>query len=244
MKPLLKDLDNIEKQGLVEAVREIMRNVDYFRYYEPYFTTGTVLCGLGLEQAQRVGISFINTNTQLFYQSVADNTGQLFERVNDLAKQQDRVQHNQLRTHFNTFPKMPAIDRAAIFYFLNQTCLRGVWDDDPGSDEFTRPFGRHDHKDPFISSNDLLAWAGRLNTNTIIYNTHNELLLMAECSKGLVYLNPPNGYRTDIFYQRVRKLTCPWIMLSDGHPEQLKANHIKVKKLLQPRFILLYSYGI
>lgn len=243
MKPLLKELNTVEKQGLVKAVCEIARSADYLRYYEPYFTTGLVLCGLGLEQAPLAGVSFMNNDTLLFYKMVVEQTSALYLRVNELAERQDGEWYSQLRTHFNQLPEGQSVERAALFYFLNRTCNRGAWYDEPDSDVFTRPFGYYCYQDPFINGNDLLAWSGRIGACLTIYPTPNDLLIAAECNRGLVYLDPPNVYRTAEFYQRVRGLKCPWILLSDGIPEQLKAKHVKAKKLLQPRFVLLYSYG-
>lgn len=128
---------------------------EFEHYHEPFVGGGAVFFHLAPPTAT---LSDINGRLIETYRAVRDDVDGLIDRLEHHRRRHNRAYYYQARTRLNAPRGLDAIDRAALFMYLNKTCFNGLYRENR-SGEFNVPMGRY--KDPSIYDEARLHAASR-----------------------------------------------------------------------------------
>lgn len=219
---------------LKELSSNILSNLSYGRYFEPFLGGAAVF--FGLISCNEVYLSDSNEELITTYLQVRDNVENVIARLRTYENNEDFYYFIRKKAF-----KDPA-DRAARFIYLNQTSYNGLYRVNMLG-EYNVPYG-HRSK-PFLDENGLRAASKRLTKANILacdFSSHT-----ASITKGdLVFLDPPyvvshnnNGFikynkklfsmqdqeRLSMFVDRIKSVGAYYVMTNAAHPEIARIFH-------------------
>jgi DNA adenine methylase len=156
----------------------------FARYHEPFVGSAAVF--FGLEPADAL---LADSNSALIdcYTAVRDHVEVLIRRLDLLQARHSQQQFYRSRKRYNTV-QLEAVERAALFIYLNRTCYNGLYRVNSRG-EFNVPAGRYVR--PRISDPDgLRAASAALARARLIACRFNRCVDDAERG-DFVYIDPP-----------------------------------------------------
>jgi DNA adenine methylase len=176
-----------KRQIIHSIVTLLPKNIESYKYIEPFVGGGAVLFHLQPKQAI---INDCNTELINVYQVIKNNVEEL---IVDLKKHKNESAYfYQLRglDRANTFSQLTPVERASRIIYLNKTCFNGLYRVN-NAGQFNTPFGRY--KNPNIINQDKLrAVHTFLNANDIdIFSGHYSVVLEKVDKHSFVYIDPP-----------------------------------------------------
>lgn len=165
-------------------------------YYEPFVGGGAVLFAL---QPKNAIVSDKNWRLINCYEVIQSDPEALIQKIQALGES-DKETYKTQKALINskTAWKVPEVDLAAAFIYLNKTCYNGLYRVNKKG-EFNTPFG--DYKNPTIVDPESIRDTSRyLSTNNIILR-HGDFLLYIErtgiAPNDFVYFDPPYAPSSD-----------------------------------------------
>lgn len=171
--------------GKRQLIDILLNNIplQFNTYIEPFVGGGALLFELMPEHAI---IADINPDIINAYQIIKNNVNKLIRSLQDYINTEEFYYKIRSENHY----KLPPIQRASHFIYLNKTCYNGLYRVN-SKGKFNVPYGRY--KTPkIVDKENLRAVSEYLNSsNTIILCQHyKETILLAQ--KGdFIYLDPP-----------------------------------------------------
>lgn len=226
MKPLLKWVGG--KTQLLSEVFSLFPET-ICDYYEPFLGGGSVLLHL-LDSGISVRTIYASdTNPILinFYKIVQTKVDAFlaaiaYIHVNYVDAEDKEQFYYSMRTLFNKTPH-DGIESAALFFFLNKTCFRGVYREGPNG--FNVPFG-HYKSTEFFHEKDVRD-VSRAIQGVVFTCEPFETAMLKPKTCDFVYADPPYvpekatsfvGYTADGFdkhetlFKMLKELPCPFLM--------------------------------
>jgi DNA adenine methylase len=155
------------------------------RHVEPFVGGGALFFA---RRPERALLCDINPDLIATYETVRDEVDGLIARLETLAREHSERSYYALRERYNRGRRLPRVERAAIFVYLNKTCFNGLHRVNQRG-EFNVPAGRY--ANPRILNPDALRAASDLLGRAEIRNTGFEALLEAAKPGDFVYFDPP-----------------------------------------------------
>ncbi len=176
-----------KRQLIPSIVAHLPRNINEYKYIEPFIGGGAVFFYL---QPRCAIINDYNEELINVYKVVKEN---LFELIEDLKKHKNESDYfYQIRGLDRTqdFKKLSSIERASRIIYLNKTCFNGLYRVN-NAGEFNAPFGRY--KNPNIVNEPVLKAVNKyLNTNNVIIRSGDYTDALTDVDeRTFVYLDPP-----------------------------------------------------
>lgn len=143
-------------------------------------------------------VADINADLINLYQKVAQHTDDLTEcALVFFSKDNNAESYYENRLRFNTDPSLTALERAALFLYLNRHCYRGLCRYNQ-SGKFNVPFGNYIN--PYFPHAEIIAFAEKAVRATFICASYDETLALLQAG-DVVYCDPPydgtfSGYHT------------------------------------------------
>ena len=159
--------------------------IELRRHVEPFAGGAAVFFAL---RPARALLCDINPALIGTYEAVRDQVDELIERLEQLAREHDDRNYYQVRERYNRARKLGAIERAAMFIYLNKTCFNGLQRVNHKG-EFNVPVGRY--VSPRILNEQALRAASVQLKATDLRCTGFESLLALAKPGDFVYLDPP-----------------------------------------------------
>ena len=173
------------KKALIPRISEIVDDIGFGRYFEPFVGGGAVFFALRPEKAV---LSDSNEELINAYRQVQAHVESIIEALANYQHQHSRDFYYRLR---GERPKDPA-ERAAWLIYLNRTCFNGLWRVN-SEGRFNVPMGSYKH--PRILDADKLRAASLALKGTVLHCTDFETALTKMSPKprfgDLVYFDPP-----------------------------------------------------
>jgi len=167
------------KRWLVPQLPEILGDLRFNAYHEPFLGGGSIF--LGLSHDGRSFLSDLNAELIETYIQVRDNPRAVARELRQ--HKSDKEYYYDLRA---AKPSLP-VARAARFIFLNHTSYNGIFRVNLRGD-YNVPFGRHTPRVP--TEDDLLAVSEQLQKS--VMHTADFAECVEHVSPGdLVFLDPP-----------------------------------------------------
>lgn len=176
-----------KRQLMPSIVEHLPKNINDYKYIEPFIGGGAVLFNL---QPKNAIINDFNEELINVYQVIKNN---LKELIVDLKKHKNEAEYFYAIRGLDRneeFSKLTDIQRASRIIFLNKTCFNGLYRVN-NAGEFNSPFGRY--KNPNIVNEPTLKAVNKfLNSNNIEIKSGNYLDVLNQADKKcFVYLDPP-----------------------------------------------------
>ncbi|NUW62153.1 DNA adenine methylase [Cronobacter sakazakii] len=122
------------------------------------------------------------------YQRAAQNTEELIACALVFFREDNNAEsYYQNRLRFNTDTTLTALERAALFLYLNRHCYRGLCRYNLNG-QFNVPFGNY--KKPYFPHAEILTFAEKGHRTTFICASYDETLAMLQVG-DVVYCDPP-----------------------------------------------------
>lgn len=175
------------KTSFVKRYREAFPEKIEGRYYEPFLGGGGVLFNLHPKKAT---VSDLSDELMNFYRVVKENLFELFFEL--LAFKNEKNAYYEVRNwdRENDYMELSNIERAARFYFLNQTSYAGLMRVNQKG-QMNAPFGYRD-KEFYADVRVLTAVSSYLNKRNITLRTADYKDALKRVRKGdFVFLDPP-----------------------------------------------------
>lgn len=156
----------------------------FARYHEPFVGSAAVFFDLAPAEAL---LSDSNAALIACYAAVRDHVEPLIRRLERLQARHTHQRFYELRRRYNTVP-LDAIERAALFIYLNRTCYNGLYRVNARG-EFNVPAGRYAR--PRIADPDgLRAASAALRRSRLVARRFDGCV--ADAAPGdFVYIDPP-----------------------------------------------------
>ncbi|MEE9683330.1 DNA adenine methylase [Lelliottia amnigena] len=133
-------------------------------------------------------VADINADLINLYQKVAQSTEELIACALVFFSEDNNAEsYYQNRLQFNTDTTLSALERAALFLYLNRHCYRGLCRYNL-SGQFNVPFGNY--KKPYFPHAEILTFAEKARRATFICASYHETLAMLQAG-DVVYCDPP-----------------------------------------------------
>jgi DNA adenine methylase len=155
------------------------------RYHEPFLGGGAVFFHLQPEDAV---LSDLNGRLVECYRVIRDEPSALMEKLDEHRRRHNHQYFYEARTRFNQARGMTAVDRAALFIYLNKTCFNGLYRENSRG-EFNVPVGSY--SDPAVYDASLILSVSRVLQGVEIRNEGFESVLARAERGDLVYFDPP-----------------------------------------------------
>lgn len=176
-----------KRQLMPSIVEHLPKNINDYKYIEPFIGGGAVLFNL---QPKNAIINDFNEELINVYQVIKNNLDELIADLKKHKNEADYFYSIRSLDRNGEFKKLTAVKRASRIIFLNKTCFNGLYRVN-NAGEFNSPFGRY--KNPNIVNEPTLKAVNKfLNNNNIEINSgdYSEILKQAD-KKCFVYLDPP-----------------------------------------------------
>lgn len=158
---------------------------DYGAYHEPFLGGGAVFFHLRPEQA---ALSDLNPRLIETWRVIRDQPQALMDRLEAHRMRHTAAYYYQARQRFNLPRGVDAVDRAALFIYLNKTCFNGLYRENRRG-EFNVPVGRYVNPGVYDPMN-IVAVSRSLQGVDLFHQGFDGVLERAE-SGDLVYFDPP-----------------------------------------------------
>ncbi|MFQ6010659.1 MAG: DNA adenine methylase [Nitrososphaerales archaeon] len=160
-------------------------------YFEPFLGGGAVF--LHLEPSSAI-LSDSNNELINLYTVIKNNVEKLMEKLEEFKKEplSPDLYYSRRSDYTNLLInglEMDAVDRAALFIFLNKTCYNGLYRVNRRGG-FNVPFGKYE-KTPNLYLRENLIYVSRLLSNKEISCDGYESALSMATENDFVYLDPP-----------------------------------------------------
>lgn len=183
MKPILKWAG-----GKTRLLPELIKRVPPFsgRYFEPFLGGGALF--FHLEPQRPAIVSDLNDSLIQTYWQVAHKVEALIRCLQKLKEAHSEAHYYSIRDCWNR-GEGNALERAALFIYLNKTCYNGLWRVNRAN-QFNVPVGRY--KNPQICDETTLRNASRLlRRTTIVCQDFTSLADYPMDENDFVYFDPP-----------------------------------------------------
>ncbi|MFT5992330.1 MAG: DNA adenine methylase [Flavobacteriales bacterium] len=158
----------------------------YNRYFEPFVGGGALFFDQAPDEAR---LSDLNGRLIETYRAVRDDLPALVDRLEHHAERYSKEYYYECRTRFNQRRKTTALDRAALFIFLNKTGFNGLYRENQ-SGEFNVPFG-HRKRVPALYDLDTLVATHRALQGVELQTASFTTVLDHAQEGDFVYFDPP-----------------------------------------------------
>ncbi|MDN4868009.1 DNA adenine methylase [Klebsiella pneumoniae] len=187
-------------------------------------------------------VADINADLINLYQKVAQHTEELIACALVFFSEDNNAEsYYQHRLRFNTDTTLTALERAALFLYLNRHCYRGLCRYNL-SGQFNVPFGNY--KKPYFPHAEILIFAEKARRATFICASYDETLAMLQAG-DVVYCDPPYdgtftayhtaGFNEDDQYHLASILER---RSSEGHPVVVSNSDTSLTRSLYRNFIM------
>ncbi|EML7354690.1 TPA: DNA adenine methylase [Enterobacter ludwigii] len=155
------------------------------RLVEPFAGSCAVMMATNYPQYL---VADINADLINLYQRAAQNTEELIACALVFFREDNNAEsYYQNRLRFNTDTTLTALERAALFLYLNRHCYRGLCRYNLNG-QFNVPFGNY--KKPYFPHAEILTFAEKGHRATFICASYDETLAMLQVG-DVVYCDPP-----------------------------------------------------
>lgn len=187
-------------------------------------------------------VADINTDLINLYQEAAQHTEELIACALVFFSEDNNAEsYYQNRLRFNTDTTLTALERAALFLYLNRHCYRGLCRYNL-SGQFNVPFGNY--KKPYFPHDEILTFAEKARRATFICASYDETLAMLQAG-DVVYCDPPydgtfTAYHTAGFNEddQYRLASILEHRSSDGHPVVVSNSNTSLTRSLYRNFVM------
>jgi DNA adenine methylase len=155
------------------------------RYVEPFLGGGAMFFAL---RPQHAAISDVNVDLVETYRVVRDETEDLVDRLDQLERAHSADAFYAARDRFIARPRIRALERAALFIYLNKTCFNGLYRVNRAG-LFNAPIGRY-AKPCIADAPRLRAAAAALRDADLRCAGFSDTLAHV-ADDDFVYLDPP-----------------------------------------------------
>lgn len=133
-------------------------------------------------------VADINADLINLYQKAAQHTEELIACALVFFSEDNNAEsYYQNRLRFNTDTTLTALERAALFLYLNRHCYRGLCRYNL-TGQFNVPFGSY--KKPYFPHAEIITFAEKARRATFICASYDETLAMLQAG-DVVYCDPP-----------------------------------------------------
>ncbi|HFK7080830.1 TPA: DNA adenine methylase [Enterobacter roggenkampii] len=133
-------------------------------------------------------VADINADLINLYQKAAQHTEELIACALVFFSEDNNAEsYYQNRLRFNTDTTLTALERAALFLYLNRHCYRGLCRYNL-TGQFNVPFGNY--KKPYFPHAEIITFAEKARRATFICASYDETLAMLQAG-DVVYCDPP-----------------------------------------------------
>lgn len=189
------------------------------RLVEPFAGSCAVMMATNYPQYL---VADINADLINLYQRAAQNTEELIACALVFFREDNNAEsYYQNRLRFNTGTTLTALERAALFLYLNRHCYRGLCRYNLNG-QFNVPFGNY--KKPYFPHAEILTFAEKGRRATFICASYDETLAMLQVG-DVVYCDPPydgtfTAYHTEGFTESDQYHLASILerRSSEGHP--------------------------
>lgn len=186
-------------------------------------------------------VADINADLINLYQTVAQHTEELIECALVFFSEDNNAEsYYRNRMRFNTDSTLTALERAALFLYLNRHCYRGLCRYNQRG-QFNVPFGNYKH--PYFPHAEILTFAEKARRATFICASYDETLAMLQAG-DVVYCDPPYdgtfaAYHTAGFTEddQYRLASILEHRSSEGHPVVVSNSDTSLTRSLYRNFI-------
>lgn len=173
------------KRGLMHQYEAFFPE-EFGGYHEPFVGGGAVFFHLQPEAAR---LSDVNGRLIETYRAVRDDLPGLVDRLETHRERYSEDYFYQARERFNQRRGLTALDRAALFIFLNKTCFNGLYRENKRGN-FNAPWGRRKNAPAMYDLPSLVAASGALQDVDLLTASFERVLDDA-VEGDLVYFDPP-----------------------------------------------------
>lgn len=168
------------KRWLVPRLLELMADIEFKRYFEPFAGGAALFFAL---QPRCAILSDVNADLMNTYRQVKDYTPEIIRRLMRLSVDQE--------TYYGIRAKEPKtrIDRAVRFLYLNRTAFGGIYRLNRQG-QFNVPFGGGERTPSILWDRDLLRPAARVLRRSELMTGDFETVLREAGRDDLVYCDP------------------------------------------------------
>ncbi len=180
------------KTQILEQAAKYLPPIDSFqRYFEPFLGGGAIFFHV---QPTEAIISDKNYELINSYHVIKNNVEKLMETLEEFKKEPLTPELYYLKREAYTKLlskdlEMDAVDRAALFIFLNKTCYNGLYRVNQQGG-FNVPFGKYEKTPNLYHRENLIDVSKLLENKEICCDTFESVLNLATKS-DFVYLDPP-----------------------------------------------------
>lgn len=187
-------------------------------------------------------VADINADLINLYQKVAQHTEELIACALVFFSEDNNAEsYYQNRLRFNTDTTLTALERAALFLYLNRHCYRGLCRYNL-SGQFNVPFGNY--KKPYFPHAEILTFAEKARRATFICASYDETLALLQAG-DVVYCDPPydgtfTAYHTAGFNEDNQHHLASILerRASEGHPVVVSNSDTSLTRSLYRNFIM------
>lgn len=154
-------------------------------YHEPFLGGGAVFFNLSPDAAT---LSDINGRLIETYTAVRDDVEAVIMELARLRERHGKEQYYRSRTRFNQARGLGAVERAALFIYLNKTCFNGLYRENRRG-QFNVPVGSY--RNPRIFNEDQLRAASRALAGVELRVSGFSQVLERAQPGDFVYFDPP-----------------------------------------------------
>lgn len=170
-------------QLLAQLVPLLPPNV--VRYHEPFVGGGALYFHLTPRAAE---LADANADLIATYQVVRDEVDALVRALAPLDRGHSDERYYRMRTRWNERPDLPAVERAALFIYLNKTGYNGLWRVNSRG-KHNVPVGRYAR--PNVFDPDVLRADAQLLRGARLRSGPFEQVLDRAAAGDFVYFDPP-----------------------------------------------------
>ena len=173
------------KRRLLSQLEPLLPDgVQWMRHVEPFLGGGALFFSRLPSSAV---LADKNPHLCTTYEVIRDDVELLIERLSELAAQHDSVRYYERRTRYNR-ADLDRIERAALFIYLNATCVNGLYRVNRRG-EFNVPMGSYTN--PRIVNAAGLRAASQALRRAQLHRGDFETVLEFARPGDFVYLDPP-----------------------------------------------------
>jgi len=167
------------KRWLVKHLDNILGNLDYQSYHEPFLGSGAIF--FALNPSKKIFLSDLNQELIDTYNALKENPKDIIEKLKGYKNTKDFYYHMRSTIYSD------AVSRASRFIYLNQTSYNGIYRvNEKGI--YNVPYGYR--KKNFLEEETLRNASKRLENANVIYGDF-DCIVPNLGEKDLVFLDPP-----------------------------------------------------